>query len=425
MVEQTIKSFEQAHQRLLAFVPETREFRGKYTLDTMQALMAALDNPQNSYKVIHVAGTSGKTSTSYYVASMLSKTNRRVGLTISPHVSEINERVQINMVPLPEDQYCAELSEFLQIVRDIHMKPTYFELLVAFAFWEFARQKVDYAVVEVGLGGLLDGTNVITRDDKICIITDIGLDHVEVLGDTIEQIAKQKSGIIHPHNIVFCSEQDKNVLKVLRTSAQKQGANLTIVDAPHTTFPDTMPFFQQRNWWLARRAVDYVVTRDALVPINATLLEESMHTSIPARMEFFKVQGKTIIIDGAHNSQKMSTLIMSIQKRYPNQKIAVLLALVSGKNLKVKEILETLQPVLGRAIITRFETIQDMRKIALEPSEIIAAMSQTARGKTRVIADAPAAFEVLLESPEDVLLVTGSFYLLNHIRPIVLQMQHD
>src|SRR5690606_38872097 len=119
---------------------------------------------------------------------LLAAAGQKVGMTVSPHVYEVNERVQINTKPLAETQFCRELSRFLNIIQSSGVRPTYFELLVAFAYWEFAEQGVDYAVIEVGLGGLLDGTNVVARDDKVCIITDIGFDHTSVLGKTLSAI---------------------------------------------------------------------------------------------------------------------------------------------------------------------------------------------------------------------------------------------
>ena len=190
-----LRSFNDIDTVLKDFIPPMRSFRSVYTLDTMRALMLALGNPQNSYKTIHVAGTSGKTSTSYYIAALLGQTGKKIGLSVSPHVDNVNERVQIDLVPLDEHEYCQQFSTFLQIINKLRIKPTYFELLIAFAFWQFAQEKVDYAVIEVGLGGLLDGTNVIERSDKVCVIADIGLDHVAVLGNSLAGIAAQKAGI--------------------------------------------------------------------------------------------------------------------------------------------------------------------------------------------------------------------------------------
>src|SRR5581483_7745687 len=160
-----------------------------YTLDTINAVMELVGNPQDKVKVLHVAGTSGKTSTAYYLASLLKANGASVGLCVSPHLIEVNERVQIDLKPLPERDFCDGLGQFWDLATSTGLKPSYFEMLVAFPYWEFARRGLDYVVMEVGVGGLLDGTNVVHSENKVCIITDIGLDHTKLLGDTIPEIA--------------------------------------------------------------------------------------------------------------------------------------------------------------------------------------------------------------------------------------------
>ena len=244
----SIHNFEEAREVLAKFVPS----RGTtpYKLDNMRRLMTELGDPQNSYRVVHVAGTSGKTSTSYYVAALLGQTGKKVGLTVSPHVDEVNERLQVNLAPMPEVEFCSVLEEFLSVIEKSDIKPSYFELLVALAYWEFARQKVDYAVVEVGLGGLLDGTNVISRPDKVCVITDIGLDHTNVLGGDLTSIAYQKAGIITSHNPVFTYEQDQKVMQEIKKRCEIEHAQLFAVTVPKNT-AHHLPMFQQHKFFFA------------------------------------------------------------------------------------------------------------------------------------------------------------------------------
>ena len=134
-------TFADVEAALTAHIPPARSMRANYKLDTMRALMKHLGNPQDSYKVIHIAGTSGKTSTAYFAASLLLQTGKKIGLTVSPHVSVLSERVQINLQPLDEAEYCAAFSEYMQLVKDGGFQPTYFELLVAFAYWYFAQAR--------------------------------------------------------------------------------------------------------------------------------------------------------------------------------------------------------------------------------------------------------------------------------------------
>jgi dihydrofolate synthase/folylpolyglutamate synthase len=411
-----ITNFEEAHAALRQFYRKDTT----YTLDRMRELMDYLGNPQNELKVIHVAGTSGKTSTAYYAAALLQAAGFKVGLTVSPHVDEVNERVQIGLTPLPEAGFCTALGEFIGKVEKSGILPSYFELMVAFAYHEFARQKVDYAVVEVGLGGLLDGTNVISREDKICIITDIGLDHTEILGDTLGKIAAQKAGIIQPHNHVFVYEQSEEVMAVIAAAADKQSAHVHVQKLEVTPEAHDLPGFQQRNFGLSKAAVQYVLERDGHAGLTAPQLVAAARTHISARMETLKYGGKTIIIDGAHNAQKLETLLTAVAEKYPNQKIAALAGFVEGDTFRLEHALAELLPRVELLIATSFYSEKDYPKYSVAPSIIAAKSRRKGYKNVEVCENSAEALELLLARSEPVLLVTGSFYLLNHIRPLLL-----
>ncbi len=415
-----ITSFAQAEQVLAGFVPPARKFRDAYTLNSMQNLMGALGNPQDSYRVIHIAGTSGKTSTAYYVAALLKQTGKKVGLTVSPHIDQLNERLQINLEPLPESIYCRELNEFLEILNKLNIKPTYFELLVAFAYWQFAKQKVDYAVIEVGLGGLLDGTNVVTRPDKVCVITDIGLDHTHVLGMTLPEIAFQKAGIIHQGNNVFCYKQSAEVNKVIAKACTEKGANLHQVENAEMT-PELalLPLFQQRNWGLAKVVADFVVDRDGLQTPSTDQVIDTLATYVPGRIEVMAIRNKTIVMDGAHNAQKMHALRESLEEKYPKQKFEVVLGIGMTNDEKTGNVLDELLPVASRVIVTPFYAQQDFRKHATSRKKIV--NQCLARGFTDAYEakDVKDAYGQMMKSNEPHVLICGSFYLLNKIRPIL------
>lgn len=392
-----------------------------YSLDIMFELLDVCGNPHDTLRVIHVAGTSGKTSTAYYTAALVNGAGLKTGLTVSPHVVEINERVQINGTPLPEALFCSELQEFLTIVEAHALQPSYFELMMAFAFWEFSRQKVDCAVVEVGLGGLLDASNVVNRQDKICIITDIGLDHTQSLGDTYEQIAEQKAGIIGLKNSVFSYHQRAEVMQVLRTVSQQKQADLHVL-SPNDHAPEThaLPLFQQRNFTLALAAVQYLFeTLGRSLPKKA--VEHALTIRIPGRMETRVVQGKTVIIDGAHNQQKIAMLVQSIAATYPNQRLAVLVAFGQQREAtrRISEGLAELQPYADSLIATTFSSAQDAPHAGVDPHEIAEAAKNTGIPVVNIQADPVLAFAELLKQPQSICLVVGSFYLLNDIRPLV------
>jgi len=421
-IMEQIKSFTDARQVLQRYVPKSRSMSAPYTLERMQQLMVALGNPQDQLRVVHVAGTSGKTSTSYYIASLLKAAGQKTGLTVSPHIDEVNERLQIDLEPLPEAVYCQVLSEFINLVDKTGIKPTYFELLVALAYWYFARQKVNYAVIEVGLGGLLDGTNVVSRPDKVCVITDIGLDHTSVLGKTLPEITSQKAGIIHPHNAVFCYQQSAEIMAVIREVSRQQQAELHEVRLPSADMlPTHLPLYQQRNWYLATHVHDYLTNRDNLPQVSAKDLQITTRTSIPARMEIVQRAGHTLVIDGAHNGQKLAALGASLENMFNQQKTAVVFSLVQSSQLRLKTSLKALIGFTDHLIVTSFETQQDFLKQSINPRKIVEQCRELGFTNIEVIPDPKEAYQALLKRPEPVHVVTGSFYLLNHIRPLVFK----
>lgn len=413
-----IKTFAEAHAALRQFYGKHAD--GPYTLDRMRRLMDYLGSPQDKLRVIHIAGTSGKTSTAYFIASILQESGAKVGLTVSPHVDEVNERIQINLVPLPEKEFCQELSEFLTLVGASDILPSYFECMVAFAYWEFAKQEVDYAVVEVGLGGLLDGTNVATRADKVCVITDIGFDHTELLGDTLGKIAAQKAGIVQPGNPVFTYEQDPEVMQAIQEAIRtNSGSVLQVVPQLSTRKVEGLPLFQERNFCLAKAVTDWVFTRDDRPNLSDTQILHAATVYIPARMEIIKHGDKTIIIDGAHNAQKLQTLLDSVRVQYPGRPIAALVGFIEGDNLRLKQSLDILMTHIQTLIATTFYTEKDYPKHSVPSNVIVNYCKQLNWLHADAIDDPKAALEKLLACPEPVVLVTGSFYLLNHIRPLL------
>jgi dihydrofolate synthase/folylpolyglutamate synthase len=391
-----------------------------YRLDRMYPLLDRLGNPQNKFKAIHVAGTSGKTSTSYYLAAMLHAAGRKVGLTVSPHVEEINERVQLNLVPLPEQIYCQLFTEFMDLIDGLHTKPTYFELLVAFAYWIFAREGVEYAVIEVGLGGLLDSTNVITRADKVCVITDLGIDHTHILGRTLPEIAAQKAGIIRTGNAVYMYKQNDIVMRVIREVCDQQRAEL--VELTSKVVPRALrklPLFQRRNWSLARAVVEYVLQRDNIGLPTRPQLESSGLVYIPGRMEVLRFGEKTLILDGAHNGQKMQALIKSVKAEFPGTTFAVLFGMTRSKSSRLDAALDALIAEHPHIIITSFDSKADGYRTGLSALKIAQYCHLKNYDNWETVGDSESALNTLMERPEKVLVVTGSLYLLGYIRPFL------
>lgn len=415
-----IRTMAEANAALQPYVPLVARLTGhQTTLTRILPLMELLGNPQDKLRVVHIAGTSGKTSTAYYLAALLTATGKKVGLTVSPHVDSVTERVQINGEPLSEADFCQELGDFLEIVHRAEQPPSYFELLYAFALWSFERHGVDYAVVETGMGGLYDATNVVTRADKVCVITDIGFDHTHILGNTLPEIIAQKIGIVHEHNQVFMYGQAEEIMSVARRWTDKYHATLNVVDksAERQACDDeliAMADYQQRNWLLAHKVYKYLEERDSLPRLTRQALQKTQAVQVPARMDIRVVGDKAIIMDGAHNAQKMATFVESFQHLYPDIKPAILLGLKEDK--AYEELVPLLAPLASRIITTTFNTSQDLPAHAINPELLAAAFRAGEAANVESITDQHAAFEALMAAPEKTCIITGSFYLLSQIR---------
>lgn len=422
-------SLQQVSQLLVELFPPPYALKEAYSLDRIEKLMDLMGNPQDKLKVVHVAGTSGKTSTCYYVAGLLQAAGKKVGLTVSPHVEQINERVQINLQPLNETDFCKYFTEFINIQGVLDVRPTYFEMMIGFAYWVFAvKEQVDYAVVEVGVGGLGDSTNVISTPSKVCLITDIGMDHMHILGDTIQKITAQKAGIIKPGNAVFMLSQQTEVEGVVKDTASQAGATLSIVGGKPPSFTKIMPPFAARDWLLAKNAYDYLSQRDGLATLSQAQLDNTTTIVVPARMEVFKIGQKTIILDGSHNAQKLAALAAGIKQRFGGSKIAMLTAFVGSRADRVEEGLQQIVPLVSSVIATSIamETSkQDVMHVSLDPEIVSRACLALGAGDVVVIKDSMEAFNSLLQRPQEVLLVTGSFYLMNQIRPFAHKLQYN
>jgi dihydrofolate synthase/folylpolyglutamate synthase len=415
-----LQTLHDAEMALRPFVPLVAQMTGKdTTLDRIKPLMRLLGNPEEKLRIIHVAGTSGKTSTSYYIAALLRASGLAIGLTVSPHVDKISERVQINGEPLGDAEFCSELELFLELAAQADQQPSYFELLYAFSLWVFERQQVDYAVIETGMGGLHDATNVAHRPDKLCVITDIGFDHMHILGNTLPKIALQKIGIMHAGNVGITYQQSDEIMQVFNGWAAEHTAELLVIEeaVERASYGDSLgnlPLYQQRNWLLARRAYNYISQRDGLPLVAAAELQKTQLLQVPARMEIRERDSKTVVMDGAHNEQKMTAFVASFTKCFPGIKPAVLVALKTGKEY------EAVSPLLadfaGLIIVTTFDTSQDLPAQSMDPVLFANALRAAGAADVRVVPDQRLAYDTLMQTPQAVRVITGSFYLLSQLR---------
>ena len=306
-----------------------------------RALFAALGDPQDRFPAVHVAGTAGKGSVSTFVASLLRAHGFRVGAHLSPHAYCLLERFQLDGAPAPAGLVDAELAHIRPAVEAVeqagHGRPSFFEVTNAIAFSLFAG-RVDYGVIETGVGGLLDSTNTISRADKLAVITPIGLDHQDLLGATIREIAVQKAGVLPlGGRAVAARQRDDEVEDVLSAEAARRGCDLRWVDlGPPAVRAWTGPGgtelhvrgqpslslgltgrHQAGNAHLALRAVEAMAARDgwSLDPDAVWLGMRS--ATLPGRFERRAIGGRTAVLDGAHNPMKLAALVTTLQEVHP------------------------------------------------------------------------------------------------------------
>jgi dihydrofolate synthase/folylpolyglutamate synthase len=230
-MKEKIKNLAEFNKFILDFVPrKDKLFPAQYGLSRTNKFLALLDNPQNKLNVIHIAGTSGKGSTAFYTSHIIKSQGFKTGLILSPHLVDIRERFQINNSLLAEKKIVSYFNKLIPIIKKFNALTdsplSYFELITIFGFYIFHLEKVDFAIIETGLGGTYDATNCINNRNKLVVLTNIGLDHTEILGKTIAKIAHQKAGIIHYKNKVISIQQPLAAKKIIEKVARQHTAPL-------------------------------------------------------------------------------------------------------------------------------------------------------------------------------------------------------
>ncbi len=292
-------------------------------LGTVQALCRALGNPQDALQTVHVAGTNGKGSTCAYCAGILHAAGKKVGLFSSPYVVELREMIQIDGQMLSKEQFAEGVFAVKRVCDANHIHPTEFEFLTALAFYIFEQQRVDVAVIEVGMGGAADATNIIAQP-AVCVLTHIALDHATFLGNTIEEVARQKCGIIKPGCRVI-SFPNTAVKKIITGAAQRQGAAVEFF-APEdiqnitVSLQGTAFIYQNKPYTAimmgthqAQNAVAAIMAAGAFCgDLPHSIIQKGLQVALPARLEVLSTN-PLVLLDGAHNPDGAAALAATLQ----------------------------------------------------------------------------------------------------------------
>ncbi|MCL1924454.1 MAG: aromatic acid exporter family protein [Defluviitaleaceae bacterium] len=318
----------------------------KLDLHRIEKLLKHLGNPEKNLNFVHIAGTNGKGSTSSFCFHILKETGKKIGLFTSPYIQRFTERIRINDFEIKEEEITRITSEIISIVdnyEESEEKPTWFEIVTAIAFVYFNEQKCDVVVLEVGLGGNLDATNVIPKS-LVSIITAIGYDHMNVLGNTLEEIAEKKAGIIKPKGKVVAYPQAENIIEVFREKANKENATLTVIDEKNIQ-PVTHGIDGQTFNYKDMQNISISLLGDHQVYNAITAIEGILQTGLateeqireglkktvwPGRLELLSKE-PLFFLDGAHNTQGVESLVRNLKALCPNEKFTFIVGVLNTK----------------------------------------------------------------------------------------------
>lgn len=385
----------------------------KNDLSYIKKVLAFLDNPQDKVKTIHITGTNGKGSTSYYLSNLIKKAGCKTGLFVSPYVERFNERIQLNNEQISDSDLIKGYNAISNAVTELKKADPKFNLVTfefetALAFWYFSYKKCDYAVIEVGIGGQHDKTNVITPE--VSIITTVGLDHEKIIGPTIEDIAREKSGVIKPHVPVVLGNVPDSVLDILVDKAKKESAPVYLLDKDFVVSDQENIVYQDQDEKMIfdkrprSESYDLAVAYRAFKLLHLSLspkkVQEALNnTQIPGRFDVIQKK-PLIILDGAHNIQAITQLLNYVHE-LPAKKYKFLVGMMKDKDLK--EVLALFNPQ-DQLYLTRIDYPR-----AAKWEDFKDAIKQ----KAIYDEDYKKLFDQLVNELQDdeVLVVTGSFYL--------------
>ncbi|KAB1920598.1 bifunctional folylpolyglutamate synthase/dihydrofolate synthase [Micromonospora noduli] len=408
-----------------------------FELDRIESLLDLLGSPQRAYPAIHLTGTNGKTSTARMIDSLLRAHGLHTGRYTSPHLETVRERISLDGEPVSEERFASvyrEIKPLAELVDARSDEPlTYFDMTTALAFATFADAPVDIAVVEVGLGGAEDATNVLQAG--VCVITPIGLDHTEWLGDTLQDIALAKAGIIHPGATVISAAQEEEAAGPLLERCAEVGATLAreggefgvlgravavggqvltlqgLGGVYDDVFIPLHGAHQAQNAAMALAAVEAFLGAGARRQLDIEAVREGFaSTSSPGRLERVR-NAPTILLDGAHNPHGMKATVTALQEEFAFSKLVAVIGVLADKDAEA--LLELLEPVVDQVVVTRNSSPRAM------PTEELGALAAEIFGEERVASaeEMPDAIELAVAmAEEDVpgelsgvgVLVTGS-----------------
>jgi dihydrofolate synthase/folylpolyglutamate synthase len=424
-------NFEEAVDWLYGF----QKFGIKPGLERISYIADELGNPQKKYKVIHVGGTNGKGSVCKYLESVLVRSGYKVGVYTSPHIQHILERITINKKRITEDEIVS-LVEIIKPIVEEMMKnnniPTFFEVFTAMAFQLFSKKNIDFAIIEVGLGGRFDATNIVKP--QVSVITNISLEHQNILGAKIEDIAFEKAGIIKQNIPVVTAVKD-NAFEVIDKVAEQKNSVINKIDASnwkrinndefgqeffisgflndYTVQTSILGGFQGENIALAIGAVEFLIQSGFDISFDV-IVDGIKKTLNPGRAEIVS-RNPMILLDGAHNPSGANVLVETIKNDFEYNRLILVIGILSDKN--IKEILKTMVPIGNSIVLTKSKNLR-----ACEPIDLKNKIEELGLHKRIVIKDdivTAVRYAKSVAKKDDLICITGSLFTVGKARDIL------
>lgn len=421
------------YEKALEYIYSLARFGSKPGLERIKALTERLGNPQEHLKFIHIAGTNGKGSTSAFLASILSRAGYSTGLYTSPYLERFNERIRLNGNEITNEELCeyvARIKEVIdRMVEDGLEHPTSFEIITAMAFLYYYEKKCDVVVLEVGMGGRFDATNVIS-DSLVSVITKISLDHTEILGDTISEIAYEKAGIIRQNGIVVSYPQEEDALRIIESVCREKNATLYyaapgefekvelkpgLLRLRHPVYGNIetsiVGIHQVYNAAVALKTVE-VLRKTGFNIKDGDIVEGFETASWPGRFELLR-KNPDFYIDGGHNPDGIRSFVETFKMIYPGRKASIIFGVMRDKDY------ETMIKDLS-TIAKRFISVTPDNPRALDAESVVKTMSKYCKNVEFSDTIEEAIEKLLLSSDDDdIIAAVGSLYYIGRVRTLL------
>lgn len=431
------------YDEAMSYIHEVGNFGSNYGLERTYKLLELLGNPHKKGKFIHIAGTNGKGSTTAMLVELLRERGYKVGMYTSPFLEEFEERIQINGVNIPKS-ILAELITRIKVavdkvIEEGYNHPTEFEIITCLMLLYFAEENVDYGVIEVGLGGRLDSTNVITP--ILSIITSISFDHMNLLGNTLAEIAKEKAGIIKDGVPVVIYPQEEEALKSIKEKCLETKSKLTVTDLSMGKFVDVvdedniyqlvdinldgenfevkLPLLgehQINNLLVALEAYKEICLREGIDFSKEDIKEALRKVKWIGRLEVMNKK-PLVVIDGAHNIQGISKLKTNVEKYFKYKRLFLLLGILADK--EVEKMVEVIVPDAYKVysltpLSTRAENAEELKKVIDKYNNNCVAYESYDEALKCALDEA---------DENDLILISGSLYMIGDMRKKIRKLE--